>query len=228
MKKKNGIFTLIELLVVIAIIAILAGMLLPALNQAREKARSVSCLNQLKQSALFGGLYSSDYGDYVLPMRIKLPSGAFIHWNQLINPYRGKEIMHTWRSTDLQAKDMKMFYCPSNQKLQWPKMVGTTNFFTNYASNAAIMTDDYNGAGIWRKLNTFRKATSTIMLTDGNAVNFNINHISHIMLNNPGCLVNYLHSNKLNVGFLAGNASSCGWSLKDEVAQNSSKQLIEY
>ena len=57
-------FTLIELLVVIAIIAILAALLLPALSAAREKARSISCISNLKQIALYTSMYTDSYDGY--------------------------------------------------------------------------------------------------------------------------------------------------------------------
>ena len=87
---KQRVFTLIELLVVIAIIAILASMLLPALNKARDKAKAIKCISNLKQVGLTLGMYISDNESYYPAPYYQVDSENY-HWGRVLdeNKYLG-------------------------------------------------------------------------------------------------------------------------------------------
>ena len=100
---RKKLFTLIELLVVIAIIAILAGMLLPALNNARESGRGASCKNNLKQIGLLTAQYINDNNDFY-------PIGATYKGGPL---YPGEETWFTCMKSYLPDLWVNgTFYCP--------------------------------------------------------------------------------------------------------------------
>lgn len=114
---KRQTFTLIELLIVVAIIAILAAMLLPALNQARERGRSASCINNLRQLGSGFQLYSADHADFLPPVQGSA-SGSYPCWtNALMGPNLkvSASAVYTsgvWMKTGLYAHNT-LFHCPS-------------------------------------------------------------------------------------------------------------------
>jgi prepilin-type N-terminal cleavage/methylation domain-containing protein/prepilin-type processing-associated H-X9-DG protein len=117
-------FTLIELLVVIAIIAILAAMLLPSLSRAKETAKRISCLNNLRQFGLAQKIYSDDFNGQ-FPHR-----GGSVHWPQ--------------QMFDSYGRSSKMLLCPS-EATNAPMTFGTDkNNFPADASPRSYLMNGFN------------------------------------------------------------------------------------